>query len=61
MKAAKTQSHLKEVPYPAKAFKNKIKYYTNKDKYPNFTNFFMPKTNNSNLSNEKRKELKMKL
>ena len=44
-----------------KAFKKKIKYYTNKDKYPNFTNFFMPKINNSNLSNEKQKELKMKL
>ena len=29
---------------------------------PNFTNFFrMPKINNSNWSNEKQKELKMKL
>ena len=40
MKAAKTQKHLKEIPYPPKkAFKNKIKYYTNKDECPNFTNF----------------------
>ena len=63
MKAAKTQKHLKEIPYPPKkAFKKKIKYYTSKDKCPNFTNFFrMPKINNSNLSNEKQKELKMKL
>ena len=63
MKAAKTQKHLKEIPYPPKkAFKKKIKYYTSKDKCPNFTNFFrMPKINNSNSSNEKQKELKMKL
>ena len=63
MKASKTQKHLKEIPYPPKkAFKDKIKYYTSKDKCPNFTNFFrMPKINNSNLSNEKQKELKMKL
>ena len=63
MKAAKTQKHLKEIPYPPKkAFKKKIKYYTSKDKCPNFTNFFrMPKINNSNLSNEKQEELKMKL
>ena len=63
MKAAKTQKHLKEIPYPPKkAFKKKIKYYTSKDKCPNFTNFFrMPKINNSNLLNEKQKELKMKL
>ena len=63
MKAAKIQKHLKEIPYPPKkAFKNKIKYYTSKDKCPNFTNFFrMPKINNSNLLNEKQKELKMKL
>ena len=63
MKAAKTQKHLKEIPYPPKkAFKDKIKYYTSKDKCPNFTNFFrIPKINNSNLSNEKQKELKMKL
>ena len=62
MKAAKT--HLKEIPYSPKkkAFKNKIKYQTNKEKSPNFTNFFrIPKTNNSNLWNEKQKELKMKL
>ena len=54
MKASKTQKHLKEIPYPPKkAFKDKIKYYTSKDKCPNFTNFFrMPKINNSNLSNE---------
>ena len=54
---------MKETPYsPKKAFKKKIKYYTSKDKCPNFTNFFrMPKINNSNLSNEKQKELKMKL
>ena len=63
MKAAKTQKHLKEIPYPPKkAFKKKIKYYTSKDKYPNFTNFLgMPKIKNSNLSNEKQKELNMKL
>ena len=63
MKAAKTQKHLKEIPHPPKkAFKKKTKYYTSKDKCPNFTNFFrMPKINNSNLSNEKQKELKMKL
>ena len=47
---------------PKKAFKKKMKYYTGKDKCPCFTNFFrMPKINNSNLSNEKQKELKMKL
>ena len=40
-KAAKTQKHLKEIPYqPKKAFKKKTKYYTSKDKCPNFTNFF---------------------
>ena len=63
MKPAKTEKHLKEIPYPPKkAFKDKIKYYTSKDKCPNFTNFFrIPKINNSNLSNEKQKELKMKL
>ena len=63
MKAAKTQKHLKEIPYPPKkAFKKIIKFYTSKNKCPNFTNFFrMPKINNSNLSNEKQKELKMKL
>ena len=45
-----------------KAFKKKIKYYTSKGKCPNFTNFLrMPKINNLNLSNEKQKELKMKL
>ena len=63
MKAAKTQKHLKELPYPTKkkAFKKNRKYYTSKDKCPNFTNFRVPKINNSNLSNEKQKELKMKL
>ena len=63
MKAEKTQKHLKEIRYPPKkAFKDKIKYYTSKDKCPNFTNFFrIPKINNSNLSNEKQKEHKMKL
>ena len=62
-KAAKTQKHLKGIPYtPKKTFKKKIKYNTSKDKRPNFTNFFrMPKISNSNLSNEKQKELKMKL
>ena len=45
-----------------KAFKKNIKYYTSKDKCPNFTNFFtMSKINNSNLSNEKQKELKINL
>ena len=40
----------------------KIKFNTSKDKCPNFTNLLrMPKINNSNLSNEKQKELKMKL
>ena len=48
--------------HPKKAFEKKIKYYTSKDKRPNFTNFFkMSKTKNSNLSNEKQKELKLKL
>ena len=63
MKAAKTQKYLKEIPYPTKkAFKKEIKYYTSKDKCPNFPNFFrMPKINNPNLSNEKQKELKIKL
>ena len=65
MNAAKTLKNLKEMPYPLqkKVFKKKRKqYYTSKDKCPNFTNFFrMPKINNSNLSNEKQKELKMKL
>ena len=63
MKAAKNKKHSKEIPDPLKkAFTKKIKYYTSKNKCPNFTNFFrMPKINNSNLSNEKQKELKMKL
>ena len=63
MKVVKTQKHLKEILYPPKkAFKNKIRYYTSKGKCPNFTNFFrIPKINNSNLLNEKQKELKMKL
>ena len=54
---------MKEIAYPPKkAFKKKIKYYTGKDKFPSFKNFFrMPKVNNSNLSNEKQKELKIKL
>ena len=42
--------------------KKKRKYFTSKDKCPNFTNFFRtPNINNSNVSNEKQKELKMKL
>ena len=64
MKAAKTQKHLKDkyLIHQKKIFLNKIKYHTSKDKCPNFTNFFrMPKINNSNLSNEKKNELKMKL
>ena len=63
MKAAKTKKYLKEIPYqPKKAFKKKTKYYTSKDKCSSFTNFFrMPEINNSNLSNQKQKELKMKL
>ena len=63
MKAAKTQKHLKKIPYPPKkAFKKKIKYYTSKDNCLNSTNLFrMPKIYNSNLSNEKQKELKIKL
>ena len=38
-------------------FKKKRKlYYTSKDKWPNFRNFFRtPKINNSNLSNEKQR------
>ena len=63
MKAAKTQKHLKDkyLIHQKKNFKNKIKYHTSKDKCPK-TNFFrMPKINNSNLSNEKQNELKMKL
>ena len=54
---------MKEIPYPPKkVFKKKRKYFTSKDKCPNFTKFFrMPKVNNSNLSNEEQKELKMKL
>ena len=54
---------MKEIPYPPKKdFKKKRKYFTSKDKCPNFTKFFrMPKVNNSNLSNEEQKELKMKL
>ena len=60
MKAAKTPKILKEMPYPLqkKAFKKKRKqYYTSKDKYPNFTNFFKTfKINNSNLSNEKERK-----
>ena len=52
----------KTIIHQKKAFKKNIKYDTSKDKCPNFTNFFrMPKINNSNLSNEKQKELKMKL
>ena len=40
--------------FPKKAFKIKIKYYTSKDRCPNFTNFFrMPQINNSNISNER--------
>ena len=60
MKAVKTQKYLKEIPYPPKkTFKKIIKYYTSKDKCPNFTNLFrMPKINNSNLSNEKQKSWK---
>ena len=63
VKAAKTKKYLKEIPYqPKKAFKKKTKYYTSKDKCSSFTNFFrMPEINNSNLSNQKQKELKMKL
>ena len=63
MKAAKTQKTLERNTLSTKkAFKKKIKYYISKDKCPNFTNFFrMPKINNSNLSNEKQKELKIKL
>ena len=63
MKAAKTQKTLERNTLSTKkAFKNKIKYYISKDKCPNFTNFFrMPKINNSNLSNKKQKELKIKL
>ena len=40
-----------------KAFKKKRKeYYTRKDKYPNFTNFFRTsKSNNSNLLNGKQR------
>ena len=54
---------MKEIAYPPKkAFKKKIKSYTGKDKCPSFTNFFrMSKINNSNLSNEKQKELKINL
>ena len=54
---------MKEIPYPPKkAFKNKIKNYASKDEIPNLTNVFrMPKINNSSLSNEKQKELEMKL
>ena len=60
--SCKKLKHLKEIPYPPKkAFKKKIKHYTSKDKCSSFTNFFrMPKISNSNLSNEKQKELKMK-
>ena len=60
-KLQKLKNILKEIAYPPKkAFKKKIKYYTGKDKCPSFTNFFrMPKINNSNLSKEKQKELKM--
>ena len=55
--SCKTRKHLKEIPYPPeKAFKKKRKYFTSKDKCPNFTNFFRaPKINNSNLSNEKQR------
>ena len=53
MKAVKTPKRLKEVSYPPQktAFKKKKKkYYTSKDKCPNFTNFFRtPKINNSSL------------
>ena len=60
MKAAKTPRNLKELPYPPqkkKAFKKKRKsYYTSKDKCPNFTRFFRtPKSDYSNLSNEKQR------
>ena len=42
-----------------KAFKKNLKYYTSKGKCPNFTNFFrMPKTNKSNLSHDKQKNLR---
>ena len=63
MKPAKAQKHFERNSLSTKkAFNKIIKYYTGKDKCPSFTNFFrMPKINNSNLSNEKQKELKMKL
>ena len=52
MKAAKTLKKLNEMPYPPQ----KEKDCTSKAKCPNFTNFFRrPKTNNSNLSNEKQR------
>ena len=63
MKAAKTQKTLERNTLSTKkAFKKKIKYYTSKDKCPNSTNFLrMPEINNSNSSNDKQKELKIKL
>ena len=64
MKAVKTPKKIERnaISTTKKAFKKKRKkYYTSNDKCPNFTNFFrMPKINNSNLSNEKQKELEMK-
>ena len=39
MKAAKTQKHFKEIPYPPKKAFKKKKYYTSKYKCPNFTKF----------------------
>ena len=63
-KALKKLKHLKEMPYPhtqKKLWKRKGNSIT-PEKCPNFTNFFrMPKTKNSNLSNEKTKNLTMKL
>ena len=63
IKGAKTQKYLKEILiHQKKAFKKNRKCYFSKDKCPYSTNFStMLKINNSNLSNEKQKELKMKL
>ena len=58
MKATKNPKKLEEMSYPSqkKAFKKKRKYYTSKDKCPNFTNVLRTaKINNSNLSNEKQR------
>ena len=58
MKAAETTLILKEMRYPQqKNFKKKRKkYFTSKDKCPNFTNFFRtPKSNSSDLSNGKQR------